>query len=100
MAALPGCAGWIAALGSCAGLLAFFVSTGRALGKFNSLDAGAQRKLLLLEYYMAAVRALPEDDLLRLCALPDEALLCLNTAGSGGLPQAIRKMLAADVQEE
>lgn len=88
------CAGWIAALGSCAGLLAFFISTGRAVKKFDSLDAGTQRKLLLLEYYMAAVRALSNDDLLLLGALPDEALLSFNAAGSGDLPQAIRKMLA------
>jgi hypothetical protein len=90
----------VAGLGSCAGLLAFFISTGRALKKFDSLDAGTQRKLLLLDYYMAAVRGLSTDDLLLLASLPDEALRSLNAAGSGGLPQAVRKMLAPAHSEE
>ena len=100
MSAIIGCAAWIAALGSCAGLLAVFISTGRAIRKFGGLDAETRRKLLLLDYYMAAVRALPEDDLLRLASLPDGALRSLNAAGSGGLLQAIRELLAADVQAD
>ena len=88
-------AGWIAALGSCAAILAFFISTGRAVKKFDSLDAGTQGKLLLLDYYMAAVRSLSKDDLLLLGRLPDEALLCFNAIHPDELPQAIRKMLTA-----
>lgn len=94
------CAGWIAAALSCSGLLAFFISTGRAFKKFDSLDVGTQGKLALLDYYMAAVRALSKDDLRLLGRLPDEALLCFNATRSDELPQAIRKMLTAVFQAE
>jgi hypothetical protein len=59
-------------------VVGFFVSTGRALKKFNCLDAHTQDKLLLLEYWMAAVRNLSEDHLIRLSRLPDEEIRRFN----------------------
>jgi uncharacterized membrane protein len=62
-------------------VVGFFVSTGRAVKKFDRLDLQTQNKLLLLEYYMAAVRNLSEDDLIRLSRLPDEAIRYFNAIG-------------------
>jgi uncharacterized membrane protein len=62
-------------------VVGFFVSTGKTVKKFDSLDAKVQGKLLLLEYYMAAVRNLSEDDLIRLSRLPDEEIRCFNVIG-------------------
>jgi hypothetical protein len=67
-------------LGLCSlGVLAwFFVSTGRAVTRFNCLDSSTQRKVLLLEYYMAAVRNLSREELTFLGTLPDEEIAWLN----------------------
>jgi hypothetical protein len=59
-------------------IVGFFVSTERALKRFNCLDSRVQGKLLLLEYYMAAVRNLPEEDLALLGNLPEEEIQSLN----------------------
>jgi hypothetical protein len=64
---------------SCGVVLFFFISTGRALKKFDRLDSDVQKKLALMEYYMAAVRNLSKDDLALLGALPDEELESFNT---------------------
>jgi hypothetical protein len=55
-----------------------FVSTGRAVKKFDRLDSKVQEKLLLLEYYMAAVRNLSREDLIRLSELPDTKIQRFN----------------------
>jgi hypothetical protein len=60
-------------------LIGFFISTGRALKKFSGLDAAVQGKLLLLEYYMAAVRNLSSEELALLGKLPDEEIKYFNT---------------------
>jgi ABC-type transport system involved in cytochrome c biogenesis permease subunit len=66
----------VCSLGALAG---FFISTGRAVKKFAGLDSEARKKLLLLEYYMAAVRNLSKDDLTLLSKLPDEEITYFNT---------------------
>jgi hypothetical protein len=76
-------------LGAVAG---FLVSTGRALKKFERLDAAAQGKVLLLDYYMAAVRNLSEGDLERLSRLPDDAIRWFN--GIGDYDERLREMRA------
>jgi hypothetical protein len=60
----------------------FFISTVRALKKFDSLDTTVQKKLLLLDYYMAAVRNFSKEDLITLSALSNEELKRLNTIHS------------------
>jgi hypothetical protein len=65
----------ICPLGAIAG---FFISTGRAIEKFKSLDSDTQDKLLLLDYYMAAVRNFSRGDLIRLGRLPDKTLQRFN----------------------
>ncbi|MDR1250498.1 MAG: hypothetical protein LBK63_14515 [Treponema sp.] len=60
-------------------VVGFFISTGRALKKFDCLDSEVQEKLLLLEYYMAAVRNFSKEDLIRLSKLPDKEIRCFNT---------------------
>jgi hypothetical protein len=62
-------------LGGCIG---FIVSTGRALKKFNRLDSDAQKKLLLVEWYMAVVRNLSREDLILVSKLPDEEIKRFN----------------------
>jgi hypothetical protein len=57
----------------------FFIRTGMAFKKFNRLDKTVQSKLLLLDYYMVAVRNLSNDELIKLSALPGEALEYMNT---------------------
>jgi uncharacterized protein YneF (UPF0154 family) len=69
----------ILALCSIGVITGFFISTKRALKKFNRLDSNTQNKLLLLEYYMAAVRNLSEEDLTLFGKLPDEEIKYLNT---------------------
>jgi hypothetical protein len=59
-------------------LIYFFVSIGRAFKKFNSLDSTVQRKLLFLEYYMAVVRNLSKEELIKLGTLPDEEIKQFN----------------------
>jgi hypothetical protein len=59
-------------------ILIFFISTARALKKFDSLDSTTQGKLLSLEYYMAAVRNLSKADLILLGKLPEEELQSFN----------------------
>jgi hypothetical protein len=59
-------------------LIGFFISTGRALKKFDSLDSTVQNKLLLLEYYMAVVRNLSKEDLIKLGTLPDKEIKHFN----------------------
>jgi hypothetical protein len=56
----------------------FFISTGRAIQKFNCLDSCVRHKLLLLEYYMAAVRNLSKEELALLGTLPNEEIVWLN----------------------
>jgi hypothetical protein len=68
----------IPALCSLGIIIAFFVSIGRALKKFNCLDIHTRDKLLLLEYYMAAVRNLSKEELIVLGRLPDEEITPLN----------------------
>jgi hypothetical protein len=68
----------IPAVCSLGAIIGFFVSTGKALKKFNYLDSTTQSKLLLLEYYMAAVRKLSKEDLTLLSKLPDEEIECFN----------------------
>jgi hypothetical protein len=60
------------------GIIGFFISTGRALRKFNRLDPDARNKLLLVEYYMTVVRNLSKEDLLLLSTLPDEEIKQFN----------------------
>lgn len=55
-------------------LIWFFVSTRRALKKFDSLEPTVQKKLLLLEYYMAVVRNFSKEDLIKISSLPDEEI--------------------------
>jgi hypothetical protein len=69
----------VLAVCSLGAVVGFFVSTKRAVKKFNRLDSKAQSKLLMLEYWMAAVRNLSEDDLIGLSRLPDEEIRCFNT---------------------
>jgi hypothetical protein len=68
-------AGLILGLGA---LAWFFVSTGRAVRRFDRLDSSTRRKVLLLEYYMAAVRNLSREELTLLGTLPDEEIAWLN----------------------
>jgi hypothetical protein len=73
-------------------LLWFFISTGRALKKFDSLDPPIQDKLLLLEYHMAVVRNLSKEDLIKLSALSDEEIKYFNAIhGYDERIQTIRK---------
>jgi hypothetical protein len=82
-------------------VVGFFVSTGRAVKKFDRLDPKAQDKLLLLEYYMAAVRNLSEDDLIRLSRLPDEAIRYFNAISDYDKRLGeIRKQIAGKAQRE
>jgi hypothetical protein len=60
-------------------IIGFLISTGRALKKFDRLDSTVQKKLLLLEYYMAVVRNVSKEDLIRLSTLPDEEISYFNT---------------------
>jgi hypothetical protein len=74
----------------------FFISTMKALKKFNGLDSPVQDKLLLLEYYMAVVRNLSKDDLALFSKLPDEAIQSFNMIQDyGERIQTIRKKITA-----
>jgi hypothetical protein len=68
----------IPALCSLGVITGFFVCIGRALKKFNRLDTNVRGKLLLLEYYMAAVRRLSKEDMLLFSKLPEEEIRGLN----------------------
>jgi hypothetical protein len=59
-------------------ILGFFISTAKAMKKFDCLDSDTQDKLLLLEYYMAAVRNFSKEDLALLGRLPDEEIRDFN----------------------
>ena len=84
----------IPALCSFGVLIWFFISTGRVFKKFNTLDARVQKKLLPVEYYMAVVRRVSKEDLLRLSTLPDEEITHLNTInGYAELIKTIREKI-------
>ncbi|MDR3247883.1 MAG: hypothetical protein LBT39_03765 [Treponema sp.] len=57
----------------------FFIITGKDLSRFLRLDPRIQRKLGLLEYHMAVVSKLSQEELHILCTLPDEELQRFNT---------------------
>jgi hypothetical protein len=59
-------------------LIYFFVSTGKAIKKIDSLDPTVQKKLLLLEYYMAVIRNFSKEDLILLSTLSDEEIKYFN----------------------
>jgi hypothetical protein len=59
-------------------IIVFLISIAGAIKKFNRLDSDTQDKLLLLDYYMAAVRNFSRDDLIRLGRLPDKTLQRFN----------------------
>jgi hypothetical protein len=76
-------------------VVGFFVSTERAFKKFNCLNSRAQGKLLLLEYYMAAVRNLPEEDLALFGNLPEDEIQSFNLVYDyGERIQTIREKIA------
>jgi hypothetical protein len=55
-----------------------FVSMITAFRKFNCLDKYIQEKLLLMDYYMAFVRRLSTEELVKFAGLPDEEIEELN----------------------
>jgi uncharacterized protein YneF (UPF0154 family) len=72
-------------------LIGFFVSTEKALKKFERLDSNVLNKLLLLDYYMAVVRNLSKEELIKLSTLSNEEIKYFNTiAGYDERIQTIR----------
>jgi hypothetical protein len=56
----------------------FFVSTIKAFNKFAGLDKSIREKLLLIEYYMAFVRNLSTEELIKVGKLSDEEIIKFN----------------------
>jgi hypothetical protein len=48
------------------------------IGKFNNLENNVKNKLLILDYYMAAVNSLSKEELIKLGALEKEELEKIN----------------------
>jgi predicted RNA-binding protein with PUA domain len=61
------------------GVLAYIViTTGIAFKKFNRLDMPARNRLVLIEYYMAAVRNFTNEELLKLSKLSEDKINVIN----------------------
>jgi hypothetical protein len=85
-------------VGSLGVLAWFFISTAVALKKFTRLDARVRDKLLVLEYFMAAVRNLSREDLIRLSELPDAELRRFNMIHDyGERIRAMRKKIRGEI---
>jgi hypothetical protein len=54
------------------------ISTGRAFKKLNRLDIPARNNLVLIEYYMAAVRNFSNEELLKLSKLSEDERNIIN----------------------
>ncbi|MDR1411332.1 MAG: hypothetical protein LBI91_03915 [Spirochaetaceae bacterium] len=68
----------------------FFVTIKRSFDKFNSLDARARNKILLLDYYMVFARNFSKNDLVSLGLLNDEEIKKIN-----GIPEYGERIQAA-----
>jgi hypothetical protein len=60
-------------------VIGFLISTMKNLNRFNRLDINVQEKILLLEYYMAVVHQLSNEELIKLSKFPDEEIKYFNT---------------------
>jgi hypothetical protein len=61
------------------GVLAYIVITSRkAFKKFSRLDTAARNRLVLIDYYMAAVRRFSNEELLKLSKLSEDAINAIN----------------------
>jgi exopolysaccharide biosynthesis protein len=61
------------------GVIGYIVITSRkALKKFSRLDTAVRNKLVLLDYYMAAVRRFTPAELHKLSKLTDEEINAIN----------------------
>jgi len=56
----------------------FFITTIKALNKFNCLDISVKNKLLLIDYYMVFAREFTKNELIKVSELPDEEIINLN----------------------
>lgn len=60
-------------------VIIFFISIMKNLNRFNRFDINVQEKLLLLDYYMAIVRRLSNEELIKLSKLPNEEIEYFNS---------------------
>jgi len=56
----------------------FFITTIKAINKFNRLDISVKNKLLILDYYMVFAREFTKDELIKVSELPNEEINKLN----------------------